>query len=101
MEVRITYSKEQLEAAVDFISDNNIYFLGKKEEIRQSILDMMRKIAKDPDDFINGTMGFVLWGEREFEGMNSDENTIHFDITVNPNLGSDEDETYIEEVLNE
>lgn len=99
MEVKIIYSKEQLESAVDFISENNNYFLGQKEYIRDSILKNMKRIAADPEQFITGTMGYVLWGDREFEGMDCDENTIHFDITVKPNLGVDEDETYIEEVL--
>lgn len=99
MEVKLSYSKGQLEAAVDFISENNKYFLGKKQEIRDSILKSMRRIAQDPEQFINGTMGYVVWGDREFEGMNCDENTIHFDITVKPDLGSDEEDEYIEEVI--
>lgn len=98
MEVRITYSKEQLDAAVEFISTHNSYFLGKKDYIRESILKSMRRIAKDPEQWINGTMGYVLWGEREFEGMNNDENTVHFDISVNPALDCEED-TYIEETV--
>lgn len=98
MEVRIIYSKEQLEAAVDFISIHNAYFRGKNDYIRDCIIKTMRRIAKNPEEWINGTMGFVLWGDREFEGMNSDENTVHFEISVNPALDCAED-TYVEETI--
>lgn len=98
MDVKIIYSKEQLEATVEFISTHNSHFLGKKAYIRESILKSMRRIAKDPEQWVSGTMGYMLWGDREFEGMDSDENIIHFDIAVNPSLDFTDD-TYIEEIV--
>jgi hypothetical protein len=42
-----------------------------------------------------------LWGDREFEGMDSEENTIHFEITVDPAIGRDyEEDEVVEELVN-
>lgn len=98
MEVKITYSKPQLEAAVKFIARNNSHFQGQTDYIRNSILEHMRKLALQPDEWLSGTMGYVLWGDREDEGIDSDENSIRFEISVDPSLGYDIDsEDYAEE----
>jgi len=100
MEVKLTYSSQQLEDAVKFISRNNTHFLGQSDYIRDEILKHMREIARDPEAWSGGTMGYMLIGDRTDEGMDSDENTIHFDITVDPALGRDHEDTdYIEEIV--
>ena len=100
MEVKITYSKPQLEAAVKFIARNNPHFQGQKDYIRDQILEHMRRIALQPGEWLAGTMGYVLWGDREDEGLDSDENSIRFEISVDPSLGYDIDsEDYQEEMV--
>jgi hypothetical protein len=86
MEVRVIYSKKQLEAAVKFIAKYNENFLGQTEYIRKHIVEHMRLVALEPAQWLAGTMGYVLWGDREDEGIDSDENSIRFDISVDPAL---------------
>lgn len=101
MEVKISYSKAQLEEAVRFISRNNEHFQGKIDYIRNTILDNMKEIAADPERWMGGTMGYTLVGDREDEGIDSDENIITFEILVDPNLGNDIDpEDWITETIN-
>lgn len=101
MEVKIIYSKPQLEAAVRFIARNNESFRGQKDFIRDEILKHMKQIAADPEAWNGGTMGYHLMGDRTDEGIDNDENTILFDILVDPNLGADHDESdYEQEVIN-
>jgi hypothetical protein len=101
MEVKITYSSIQLEATVKFIAKNNEHFLGKNKYIREEILNHMKRIALSPHEWLGGTMGYTLWGDRENEGFDCDENTIRFDISVDPALGLSEyaPEEYIDEVV--
>lgn len=101
MEVIVTYSKVQLEEAVNFIATHNDAFLGKHDYIRDQILSHMRDIARDPEGFLSGTMGYVLWGDREFEGIDGDTNRIRFDISVDPALSMDawEEENCVEETV--
>lgn len=101
IQVRMSYVVQQLEAAVDFIATHNPNFLGQHDYIRNSILEHMRGIASQPDEWLSGTMGYVLWGDREDEGVDSDVNSIRFEISVDPALGRDYDEdTYSEEIIN-
>lgn len=101
MEVKVTYSKQQLDEAVDFIATHNPSFLGQHSFIRDEILDHMRKMARDPEGWLGATMGYTLWGDRTFEGVDSDENTIHFEITVDPAVGRDyEEDDIAEEIVN-
>lgn len=90
MEIRISYSQTQLEKAVNFISRHNEVFKGKKTEIRETILEYMEKMAKDPNMTFIGTMGFTLIGDREFEDMDNDDNLIRIEISVDPALGDDD-----------
>jgi hypothetical protein len=101
MEVRISYSKPQLDEAVRFIARNNAHFQGQTDYIRNSILDHMKEIAADPEQWMGSTMGYTLIGDREDEGIDSDENSIRFEILVDPNLGSDIDaDDWVEETIN-
>lgn len=89
MEVKVSYSKAQLDEAVEFIATHNVSFLGQHDYIRNQILSHMKDIAKDPDSYLSGTMGYTLWGDREFEGIDSDTNSIRFEISVDPALSMD------------
>lgn len=86
MEIRISYSRAQLDGAVEFISANNQSFLGKDEEILQTIKEFMVKLAKDTDTMFVGVMGFSLIADREFEGIDADENVCRIEICVDPSL---------------
>jgi len=101
MEVKLSYSKAQLEFAVKFIARNNEHFLGQTDYIRETIVEHMKRIALDPEGFMSGTMGYMLISDKEMEGFNCDQNTCMIDIYVDPSLGTDHEETeYVEEVLN-
>jgi len=86
MEIRISYSQLQLNNAVEFISNNNQSFLGKDEEIRNTIHETMISLAQDAEVMHLGTMGFTLIADREFEGIDSDENVCRIEILVDPSL---------------
>jgi len=86
MEIRISYSQLQLDSAVEFISNNNQSFLGKDEEIRNTIQEAMVSLARDPEAMHLGTMGFTLIADREFEGIDSDENVCRVEILVDPSI---------------
>jgi hypothetical protein len=102
MKFKVGYSKLQLESAVDFISGNNIWFKNKKDVIRKAILNCMKDLAADPSLVFEGTMGFTIIADTSYEGIDNDESSIHFDISVNPSLGKDLDEDdYIESYINE
>jgi hypothetical protein len=99
MEVKITYSKTQLELAVKHIARNNNHFQGKKDYIRDSILDHMERIACNPDSWMGSSMGYYLIGDREDEGIDCDENRIHFELWIDPSLGYDIDiDDYAEKI---
>jgi hypothetical protein len=100
MEVKISYCKTQLEAAVKFIARNNEHFLGQKDFIRDEILKHMKKIAADPEQWWGGTMGYTLIGDRIDESIDFDQNEITFEILVDPNLGADvEENDWVNEVI--
>lgn len=101
MEVKVSYSKPQLETAVKFIARNNAHFLGQTDYIRDKIVKHMKRIALDPEAQMSGTMGYMLISDKEFEGFDCDQNTCFLEIWVDPSLGLIREETeYVEEVLN-
>lgn len=89
MDIVISYSKSQLESAVNYIAEKNVYFRNKHNQIRQEILDSMKTLAADPEMFSIGTMGFLLTCDFRHEGVDSDNNICEVDIHVNPSLGID------------
>jgi hypothetical protein len=103
MEIKISYSKIQLERAIEFIAEHNDSFYGQVDYIRQSILESIEQLAKDPQATYLGTMGFTLIADREIENLDCDENIVRIDILVDPALGDDDmflDEDHYEEVIN-
>ena len=91
MFVTVCYSKEQLEAAVLFISKNNRAFKGKKDAIRKSINGSINElVAKFPDMNSISTMGYIVLGSADqIEGIDHDTNLLRIDIMVDPGLSLD------------
>ncbi len=101
MEVKLSYSKEQLDMAVKYIARSNEHFLGQTDYIRDEIIKHMKRIALDKEAFMSGTMGYMLISDKEFEGLDCDQTTCYIDIWVDPSLGNIRSEVeYEEEVLN-
>jgi hypothetical protein len=91
MFVTVVHSKEQVEAAVDFIAENNHAFKGKKDYIRKSIQSSINElVVKFPDLNSISTMGYTIIGSaEEVEGIDYDTNTLLIEIMVDPGLGLD------------
>lgn len=89
MQVKLSYSKNQLEEAVKFIGDNNQFFIGQYDLIRSTILKYMIDFAKNKDLSTIGSMGFFLTADFNEESVDYDENTLDIDIHVDPNLGKE------------
>ncbi len=87
MEINITYSKKQLECAVNFIAKHNSSFKNNHNEIRNSILNSMEHLAKDENLSSIGTMGYLLTCDFQRESMDCDQNICTIDINVDPSLG--------------
>jgi len=102
MEVKIMYSKRQLNAAACYISDNNYTFQGQIKVIKNSIISTIKRMALEPDTMYDGTMGYTVIADRTFEGVDSDHNTAFFEILVDPNLSGTISETdYVEEIMSD
>jgi hypothetical protein len=87
MKVNITYSKIQLERAVQFISLHNKSFFGQTKQIKKIILKEIDKLVADIDVVFAGTMGFIIIADRSFEDLDNDENNCRIEIFVDPALG--------------
>ena len=87
MEVTVSYQISQLEAAVEFIAQNNDAFKGKRTYIRKSILDSIGEIAqKFPDLRSLSSMGYIVMASSFEEGIDQDQNEIVIEIYVDPAL---------------
>lgn len=87
MEVTVSYSPNQLEAAVKFIAENNAAFRGKYVYIRKSLTDGIREIAQRfPYLQSSATMGYILLATHYEEGIEQDKNHVHIEIFVDPGL---------------
>lgn len=91
MEVTLVYSKEQLEAAVQFISEHNQAFLGRANYIREHIRKAIYEIVeKFPHLLSMSTMGYtILASVEEEEGIDHDRNVMLIEILVDPGLAED------------
>lgn len=89
MEVRMEYNQEQVDRAVEFISNNNKSFFDQSETIRGAIMAAMRKLAKEPDVKFSSSMGFILTADWELEGLEHDENVVRIEVWVDPALNED------------
>lgn len=90
IEVKWTYSKSQLEAAVKFISKHNENFYGKDDYIRESILGSMHRIVEGyPNTTHIATMGYIItYSVDSLESMDDDETTLSVEVWVDPTLGA-------------
>lgn len=95
MFVTVVYSKEQLEAAVRFVAENNRAFKGKKDYIRKSIHSSINDlVSKFPNLSSVSTMGYTIIGSAEaVEGIDDDVNTLMVEIMVDPGLSMDWEST--------
>lgn len=100
MEIIVSYSEDQLKAAVSFIAKHNPTFYGNHKEIRDSILENIERLATSSSIDSISTMGYLLTCDCEYEGIDNDDNTCRIEIHVDPSLGVDyEKEKYIEKVV--
>lgn len=93
MKLRLSYSNNQLEACVEFISTHNLHYLGQKDHIRQSIRGNMFDLARRfPNCTYLATMGYSIecFIEAE-EGMDEDRNVLRFEFYVDPSVSRDID----------
>ena len=91
MFVTVRYSKEQLEAAVQFVSENNLAFKGRKDYIRKSVKSSINEMAaKFPNLLSVSTLGYIVIGSvDEVEGIDHDANVLTIEIMVDPGLSLD------------
>lgn len=103
MEVKWSYIKSQLEAAVKFISANNKHFNGQDDAIREAMLDSAKNLVKNfPDNSWTSTMGYhVLLQTREVESVDSDSNEAFVEFWVDPGLSSNINWTSNEDLFTE
>ena len=91
MFVTVRYSKEQLEAAVQFVAENNLAFKGKRDYIRRSIKSSINEMAaKFPNLLSLSTLGYIVIGSADqVEGIDHDTNVLTIEIMVDPGLSLD------------
>ena len=91
MFVSVVYSEEQLEAAVQFISEHNQAFRGRSDYIRTHIKKAIFEIVeKFPHLLSMSTMGYtILASVEEEEGIDHDQNVMLIEILVDPGLAKD------------
>lgn len=102
MNIKISYSKTQLEKTIEFVSKHNEFFLGKDDYIRSAVMDIVHELAANPEGTWMGTMGFVVSiSERVVEDLDHDYNYVAVDFLVDPALGQHiyTDDDYHSEVI--
>ena len=93
MEVVVFYNPQQIEAAVNFIAQNNSSFKNKHRTIRKSIQDSISEIAqKFPDLRSLSTMGYIVIGFASEEGLDLDQNELRIEVYVDPAVALDYEE---------
>jgi hypothetical protein len=93
MEVKLHYSKAQMDAAVKFIAENNPSYINQYEGIRSSIWNHINELVEMfPDMTGIATMGYWIEASIEsVEGIDEEENILRLEIWVNPSIGKLED----------
>lgn len=92
MEVKVTYSKAQLEETVKFLAQNNPAYINRYDGIRSSIWNHINELVERfPHMTGVATMGYWIEASIEsIEGIDDDENVLRLEIWVNPAVGKDE-----------
>jgi len=90
MEVKVYYSKIQLEDTIKFIITNNSTFKNKYDIVKESINSCINDIVNFYPKYTSiSTMGFtVIISDEEHEDLDNDDNIINIDILVDPSLGN-------------
>lgn len=88
MEVKVKYSKVQFEETVNFIANNNRYFLYKHDEVRDALLGSIEHMVKKfPNCKSTGTMGYHINTSYLLEeGIDNEENIMYLDFKVDPSV---------------
>lgn len=84
--MKVSYSKVQLNDAINFIAKNNSFFKDKERKIKESILKYIKEIASSKKMNHISTMGFILVPDFVYESIDSEEDMCHIDIYVDPSL---------------
>jgi hypothetical protein len=105
MEVKVHYSKTQMEATINFIAEHNTSFLGRHDYIRKSIENHIHELAvRFPHMHGVGTMGyFITVSHGHEEGIDNDDNMILLRFEVDPAVGDNDqykDEDGVEFTVN-
>jgi hypothetical protein len=91
MEVKVHYSKAQMEATIRFIGDHNRSFLGQYDYIRASIEEHITEIVhRFPHATGIGTMGYYIsMVALHQEGIDHDDNLLILHFAVDPAVGDE------------
>lgn len=83
-----TIKKGAIEAAAKFISENNKYFLGQEDYVKDSIRKNVQKMAEDvrggKERFHFSTMGYTIV-------LNKDYHYYDFEVLVDLQVSQDSD----------
>lgn len=92
MEIKITYSKYELEKAIDYCWNNNPSWQRgdhTKDDIRKDFIKSMHRLATNRNiTWVSASRGCILIPDCTEENMDNDENTCHISIYVPPAFGS-------------
>lgn len=100
MEIKYSYSSEQLDLAVKFIAKHNKTFLRQKKYIRDQIIHVMNKLIPEFGTNYTSTMGFTILADREVENIDNNYYSCNVQILVDPALGIDvDDDDLIEDTI--
>ena len=106
MEIRITYSKLELEMAIEFCWKRNDYWRQNKktkDDIRQDFIESMHRLATDRSyTWLGAAAGCILIPDCTEEDMDNDTYSCHISIYVPPDMGyepEDWDEDSGEEIV--
>lgn len=84
MKIKVTYSKIQFDAAVDFLGKHNIFFKNNFEAINISLLNSIQELARNHELWTLSTMGYRLISSIQYEDIDNDETIISIEIYVDP-----------------
>lgn len=91
MKIKYTYSEINFKYTVDFIAKHNEFFLGKTQEVEESLIEEMESmIKKFPEISWRSTMGFLILAEvYSKESVTTDSNYVNFNFYVDPSVSQD------------
>lgn len=89
MEVKLQYSKIQMEETVKFLAKNNPAYINRYDGIRSSIWNHINELVERfPHMTGVATMGYWIEASIEsVEGIDDDENVLHLEFWVDAAVG--------------